>query len=907
MRSPTSRLLQAATLCALLGLCSTELMAQGYQTPIADTWLEEASPNATHGNDEELRAKSQPSDDYRALYQFDFSALPPNALVTRAELWLRVTTPDSSGQPVNIYRMIEPWAENSATWNNAAGDYDPSVHSSFTPTSAGWVRVDIQPLVQSWVCNEFVNHGLMLIPTSSGNESRYASKEWSQGNRRPRLYLRTSGTFACPTAAAPEFVINHDNYGIHCLGESVQVDVVDSLDGTPRDDYAEEVTLDTQTGSGTWTLVSGGGTLVDAVADDGLATYQWPLGETSAVFSLSYTQGTPSVDVDVYQTSDTLIRDDDSEGTIEFSASGFTLTAAPLSNPPPAVIVPFATTQVAGTDFGVYLAAYGQTANDPACGIIESYTGAQNLSFWFDRVDPAAGLVSPTIDGNVIGASEAGAANQVVSFVNGQAAVTAKYKDAGSLRLFVKDDSGTHPDLPTGIRGATAAFVVKPAYFGLGNIEDAGGNPNPAAADASGPVFVAAGDPFSVTVTAFDAEGDVTPNFGQESSPETVRLASTLVAPAGGNDPGLSPATAFGAFSAGTATGTTFTWPEVGIITLTPSIGDGDYLGGGDVTGATSGAVGRFIPHHFTAGLNAPEFATRCATGGFSYIGQAFDYAINPVITVTANAAAGTVTQNYTGPFFKITNPSLLNRQYAATTGTLDLAGLPATSVDPAISDNGGGIGLLVFDSGSGLSFLRTVEEPAFDADISLGIEVFDTDGVTTLVSPVEFTSIGFDNGPAMRFGRVRLVNAIGSELVNLAVPMRAEYFVDAATGFVTHTDDVCTDNVSLSLGNFTANLAANETCVLDSGTPGDSGAGCAAAGPAGQRFREPPLAGDFNLFLLAPGDDNDGSVDVSADVPAWLEYDWNASVPGLEDPTGTARFGIYDGEAKRIYTRELY
>ena len=37
------------------------------------------------------------------------------------------------------------------------------------------------------------------------------------------------------------------------------------------------------------------------------------------------------------------------------------------------------------------------------------------------------------------------------------------------------------------------------------------------------------------------------------------------------------------------------------------------------------------------------------------------------------------------------------------------------------------------------------------------------------------------------------------------------------------------------------------------------------------------------------------------------LEFDWDASLPGTEDPVGTATFGIYDGESKRIYTREIY
>ena len=740
-------------------------------------------------------------------------------------------------------------------------------------------------------------------------ESVEASSEindvWVSGAGNAYYAGKNAAITSC-VEVIPVFIVNHDNFGINCLAETITVRVEDTS-ANPLTTYQEEVTLDTQTGSGTWQLVTGSGTFVDATANDGLATYDWPLGESSAVFALSYLEGPVSVDIDVYQTSDTAIRDNDAEGNIAFSASGFTLTAAPLSNPPPGLIVPFNATQIAGTDFGIYLAAFGQTANDPVCGIIESYTGPQNLKFWFNRVDPAGGTIAATIDSNAIGLVEATAGNQAVTFVNGQAAVTGKYKDAGSLQVFVKDDNLANPELPTGIRGATAAFVVKPANFTLTNIEDGGGNPNPAAADASGAVFVAAGDPFSVTVTARDAEGDVTPNFGQENTPETVRLTSSQVDPVAGNDPGLSPALGFGGFSAGSATGTTFTWPEVGIIRLQPSVGDSNYLSGGNVTGLASGNVGRFIPHHFATALNAPLFQTQCGAGGFTYIGQSFGFSTAPVITLTALAAGGGVTQNYTGSFFKVTNSSLQNRDYMATSGNLDLSGLPAPSADPVISDTAGGTGTLLFSSGMGIAFLRVAEEAPFDADISLSIDVIDSDAVTTLVTPVTVASIPFDNGRNMRFGRVRLINNIGSELINLNVPMRAEYFLDASTGFVANTDDSCTSNVTLSLGGFTDNLSPTETCVIDTGSPGASGAGCAASGPAGQHYREPPLGGDFNLFLLAPGAGYDGSVDVTADVPFWLEFDWDAGLPGLEDPTGTATFGIYDGDHKRIYTRELY
>ena len=896
----------SAILCLITSFLAPAAYGQGFRATIADTWLDEASGAANHGSDQNLKVKNKPAGSFRAIFQYDLSGLPINANVTEAEVWFWVNSRDNSGDPVNIYRITDSWSENTATWNNTANDYDAAtIVGSFVPDSTGWQKIDIINLTQSWVCQPINDYGLMLIATSSDTESRYASRESGNAGKRSRLKLKTSGTNTCITGVH-HFVISHDAYGIHCLAETITVRAEDAA-ANPVTTYGQQVTLDTQSGNGTWTLVTGSGTFADATADDGIATYDWAAGESEAVFSLSYAQGASTVDVDVYQTSDTLIRDDDTEGNIEFSASGFTLTAAPLSNPPPGLIVPFNATQVAGTDFGIYLTAYGETATDPVCGIIETYTGPQNLKFWFDRVDPIGGTIATTIDGNAIGLLEGAASNQAVTFANGQAAVTGKYKDAGSIRIRVKDDNLAHPDLPTGIRGATTAFVVKPANFTLANIEDSGGNANPAAADASGAVFVAAGDPFSVTVTARDAEGDITPNFGQENAPETVRLTSSLVDPVAGNDPGLSPALGFGPFSAGSAIGTTFTWPEVGIIRLQPSVGDGSYLSGGDVTGLASGNVGRFIPHHFATSVNTPLMQTQCSGGGFTYIGESFGFSTAPIISFTALSTSGSVTQNYTGSFFKTTNLSLQNRDYTAAGGNLDLSGLPATSGDPVIADTAGGTGTLLFSSGTGISFLRTAAEAPFDADISLSIDVIDSDGVTTLVTPVTIASIPFDMGPNMRFGRVRLINNIGSERVNLPVPMRAEYFFDAATGFVANTDDSCAANVSLSLGNFTENLLPTETCVLDTGSPGASSAGCAAAGPAGQRYLEPPLGGDFNLFLRAPGAGFDGSVDVTADVPFWLEFDWDAASPGLEDPTGTATFGIYDGDNKRIYTRELY
>jgi MSHA biogenesis protein MshQ len=718
-----------------------------------------------------------------------------------------------------------------------------------------------------------------------------------------------TATHPCPVAAA-QFTINHDTFGIHCLPETITIDVIDSLAGTPLLNYNAEVLLDTQNGRGTWALVSGSGSFADSVADDGLASYDWPLGESQAVFSLSYPEGPSAIDIDTYQVSDPGIRDTDAEGTLSFSANGFMLTSVALGNPPPALVTPFAAAQTAAVSFPVYLTAYGQTPEDPQCGVIESYSGNKVLDFWSEYLNPSSGSRAMLIDGVAVGAGEGAATAVAITFANGQAAVTGRYKDVGLTQIYAKDDTTVNAELPAGIRGATAGFVVRPASFELSAIENAAGTiVNPQAADASGAVFVAAGTPFRATVTALDADGDPTPNYGQETIPETVRLDTQLIAPAGGANPAVSAATGFGAFSAGIATGLDFTWPEVGIVELSPAVGDGDYLGAGDVVGVPSERVGRFVPDHFAVALNTPILETACTAGSFSYVGEAVGYLAAPVITATAQAAGGTVTANYRDDFFKLATATLANRQYSATE-TLDLSGVPAAAIDPAVTVTGPGVAELAFSPTTSLSFLKTAVIAPFAADIALSIDVLDADGVAASANPVTFGVAGgmlFSAGAEMRYGRLRFANAVGSELVDLAVPLRAEYYAGATIGFTPNTDDSCTTGVTLALTGFTENLGSGDTCALDSGLPGASNIGCAAPAPLPRQYSEPPLAGDLNLTLAAPGAGRNGSVIVTSTVPDYLRFDWDAGSAGDENPSGQATFGIFVGEGRQIYLREIY
>ena len=201
--------------------------------------------------------------------------------------------------------------------------------------------------------------------------------------------------------------------------------------------------------------------------------------------------------------------------------------------------------------------------------------------------------------------------------------------------------------------------------------------------------------------------------------------------PSGGDAAALNNASALGAFSAGSATGTTFNWPEVGIITLTPGVAN--YLGSGAVTGTASGNVGRFYPNGFAVALNTPVFGTACAAGGFSYLGQPLTYTVAPVATATAQALGGATTRNYTGAFMKITN-ALADRPHLhahAREPSLNVSGLPAT--DGRSRDRRSGHRARPRSPSApapGLLFNRGARIAPFNANIALGINVIDTDGV---------------------------------------------------------------------------------------------------------------------------------------------------------------------------------
>lgn len=283
---------------------------------------------------------------------------------------------------------------------------------------------------------------------------------------------------------------------------------------------------------------------------------------------------------------------------------------------------------------------------------------------------------------------------------------------------------------------------------------------------------------------------------------------------------------------------------------------------------------GRFIPDHFNTAVTQA-----CADGGFTYSGQPFP------LTVTALNLAGGTTQNYSGGYSKAI--SLIARDAADTSDNPGPGAWLSSSLDAGSFT----AGIVSFTP----TYTFTSKETA---PTSIVVRVSDGE-VSSLRSP---SSLSVEGTAVLRGGRARLSNAYGSELLDLPVVFRAEYW--NGSGWVLNKLDSCTGNTTLDSKNavsvtLASAPAALATCVRDSGNPGLSGAGCATATTSStKRYIEGAattlgFAGDFNLWLQAPK--QFGATTITATVPSWLG----------SSATAKATFGRYKSPV--IYRREVY
>jgi len=455
---------------------------------------------------------------------------------------------------------------------------------------------------------------------------------------------------------------------------------------------------------------------------------------------------------------------------------------------------------------------------------------------------------------------------------------------------------------------STDIFAVRPSTFSLSvthaDWENAGTAVvlNNLSAAVAAPIHKA-GRPFTIRATALNADGAATTLY--DSSPTVLALSSLLGATVGEARADLWTTVA------GVAQTDVARYNEAGAFQMQVADTNFAAVDAADTTaenrtiGPVTVDVGRFVPDHFEVSLNAAEFAPGC--GAFTYAGQRFQYLTAPVATLTAVALAvpATTTLNYTGTLYKFTAAPAQSVYEALdpTTGTasstiLDVTGLP--NPDATLADAGGGAVTVTLSAGAnGPAFVRSTPTVAFDAEIAVTLgALVDSEGVTT-TAPVVFggttagTGIAFTGGANdIRFGRLAVDNAHGSERLPLDVPLRAEYWgsVAGSTGFVTSGGDTCT---SLATGD-----------ILLAPSP----AGLATSVSSVQMLLG---TGTGRITLSRPDDTGYATVrpNLSATLLPYLRGDWDADGNWSEDdndPSARASFGVHKTEERRIFQREV-
>jgi alpha-tubulin suppressor-like RCC1 family protein len=126
------------------------------------------------------------------VIKWNLSSIPPGSTVSSAKLTISGVI--STGVAPGIHRVNWAWSETGITWNNFVGGYNPTPSATMPGLYAGWTQVywtvDVTSLVQDWVSQKYVNHGLALVPST--NAETYANIDSSQSGTaayRPTLVV----------------------------------------------------------------------------------------------------------------------------------------------------------------------------------------------------------------------------------------------------------------------------------------------------------------------------------------------------------------------------------------------------------------------------------------------------------------------------------------------------------------------------------------------------------------------------------------------------------------------------------------------------------------------------------------------------------------------------------------------
>lgn len=495
---------------------------------------------------------------------------------------------------------------------------------------------------------------------------------------------------------------------------------------------------------------------------------------------------------------------------------------------------------------------------------------------------------------------------------DGTASLTNNYSDVGQLRMaaFVSVPAqGANPAFS--LSGTSINdYVVKPHTLEFTALNDDNSLPS-VTTDEPVSGFKAAGEPFKGRIRSLNAAGELTANFGNEITPESVvanfeSMVYPLPAAPMSNETKLEGESSFSGTN-GEFFSDNLRWLEAGAVRILPELADGDYLGAGDISHKTAGSAGRFYPAKFlidavtgsTVDFGLEDAVSCSATGAsYSYMGQPGIALSYKVLAVNTD---GGVTRNYSHK----------------ETGSIDYAAdllaeiRPLTNFDSTFNPlerfsnfptatNLWDEGKLIFEDAA-ISFNRLTNAPYVDGPYNgfhIGLvadaqpDGVDFESKTRLIDGTLTAPI--DGEVNLRYGRAVLPQLAGGGFDEIPIEFGIEVYDRSLGTFVTHTDDSCyevtqdfalTDNAGNNVTPSSLNETLGITLVegeLTSGT-------ILLPRPAGYAVSKNPYRLEYQ-------------------AEDWLRYEWDGEDNDYDEPPAArVFFDTYRGDDRIIFWLEQW
>ncbi|MHB8949518.1 MAG: DUF6701 domain-containing protein [Rhodoferax sp.] len=868
---------------------------------------------------------------------FDATAVAnrPFFLMKRSTGALRFVVADSAGTTVTANSPSQTFAAN--TWHHVGVAWNVRVGTNQTD-----VRIFLDGVLQNGAPTRGTTNGILpALNTIYIGDNRTSGVTPNNGTPNgadgiiDEVYVYAI-QISAPQAMADmnltrptcttldHFHIMHDGAVSNCSTPASITIAAHDADHALFSLAGTTMNLSTDLGRGTWSNVTGGAinSLAAIGAGAGTASYTFS-GESSVTFGLSH------------NLSEALNINVGSGGITEHTGTAATCVAADLTFPGGSCDV--SRTFVCAKPFGFNCVESGADALNG-----HLYTKLAGTAFSVDVV----ALKDANSDG-VVDAVETAYASDAdksvtVELVEGSGATACSARTAISpavSQTLTFSKAGQPTELG---RQSTAAMTVNNAYADLRcRVTDA--NQSPSIVSCSSDGFAVR--PLQLTVTAPALSNATLAGYPKAVAGADFTLdAASGVASGYTGTPVLNAAQVqdhanvaiaagalSGLFSAGNGTkasGATFKYLDVGNIKLlanavldsgfaTVDQVSGDCIAGSasntltggkygcNIGSSASATLGRWYPSHYSfAGALTPA----CGPGGMTYMGQD---ALGVALTLKAHASTGAaaaatdpVVSRYTYTAIPATTyPNLasvtISGDNSAAAVAVTRLSSPAFPAMPSTASWTAGL----FQINDTYAFSKlAAPDGAYDL-FKLKAALTDPDGRTLIGLPTAQET----NTTKIRYGRIQLQNAYGSEFLTLPAPLALQYW---SGSWQMNTVDTCTSILpsqfawSFPAGNAARpnNLSACESHVTVGGTAPNYTATLSAPGANNAGWADLML----NLGVAAAGSSCTTTTPGTATTAStpWLQYEWILGSPA-SNPSARATFGIF--KSPLIYRRENY